>query len=283
LKKAWVWVGGATVLALVGTGASMWLWLTQASPAPHAPPAPADEPVAAVPPVAVGSAVVASAPEFAVRQPLDSASAAEAPAAPPDVEATLSDLFGSKAVLSMFQTRDFARRVAATVDNLGRAHASARLWPVNPAPGRFTVQRLDDTDVISADNGLRYTPYLLLLETVDMRQLAEAYVQLYPLFQRAYEDLGYPKRRFNDRLIEVIDLLLATPGPAGPLAVRLPTINGPIQPERPWVLYEFDDPALQALPSGQRLVLRIGPVNERRLKARLAEFRGLVADGAVPR
>jgi hypothetical protein len=65
--------------------------------------------------------------------------------------------------------------------------------------------------------------------------------------------------------------------------MHLPTIAGTEQPQRPWVLYEFDDPALQSLSAGQRILLRMGPVNERRVKARLAEFRRLVAGEAVRR
>ena len=52
----------------------------------------------------------------------------------------------------------------------------------------------------------------------------------------------------------------------------LPPINGPVQPQRPWVLYEFDDPALQSLSAGQKMLLRMGPVNERRMKAKLSEL-----------
>ena len=133
--------------------------------------------------------------------------------------------------------------------------------------------------MISADNGLRYTPYVLLIETVDLRQVVAAYTKLYPLFQRAYEELGFPKRYFNDRMVEVLDQLAATPDVNGPIRVRLPTINGPVQPLRPWVLYEFEDPALQSLTAGQRILLRTGPVNQRRLKSKLAELRRLLATG----
>jgi hypothetical protein len=108
-------------------------------------------------------------------------------------------------------------------------------------------------------------------------------MRLYPLFQQAYEDLGYPKRYFNDRLVEVIDQLLATPEVAGELKVHLPAINGPVQPERPWVLNEFDDPALQSLSAGQKILLRMGPVNERRMKTKLSEIRRLVTAGTAPR
>jgi hypothetical protein len=61
--------------------------------------------------------------------------------------------------------------------------------------------------------------------------------------------------------------------------VRLPNTEGASAPARPWILYEFADPQLAALPAGQKLLLRMGPVDARRLKARLAEFRKLIAPG----
>jgi hypothetical protein len=101
-------------------------------------------------------------------------------------------------------------------------------------------------------------------------------MRLYPLFQQSYQELGYPRGYFNDRLVEVIDQLLATPEPVGPLAVHLTEVKGPITSDRPWVRYEFADPALQALPAGSKMLLRMGPDNARRLKAKLAELRAAI-------
>jgi hypothetical protein len=266
------------VLGLLGAGAWWWRYGSVPPPLPQAPP---EQPVTQAP---APEPPVAAASEVAVKHPIEAPVAASAPAeAPFELETALAELFGRKTVLSMFQLQDFPRRFVATVDNLGRAHASASLWPVNPASGRFIVARQDGAEVVSADNGLRYTPYLLLIETVDLRKVVALYAQIYPQLQQAYQDIGYPNRYFNDRLVEVIDQLLATPEPSGPLKVHLPEIKGPLQPERPWVLYEFDDPALQALSSGQKTMLRMGPVNQRRLKARLAEIRRLVTARTVPR
>ena len=136
-------------------------------------------------------------------------------------------------------------------------------------PGRFGVERRDDVESIAAGNADRYAAFLTFVESVEPRRAASVYRTLYPEFQQAYEELGYPGRYFNDRLVEVIDLLLATPEPAVAPRVHLPPINGPVRPERPWVLYEFDDPALDRLASGQKMLLRMGPAAERRLKARL--------------
>ncbi|MGS0756328.1 DUF3014 domain-containing protein [Roseateles sp. GG27B] len=51
---------------------------------------------------------------------------------------------------------------------------------------------------------------------------------------------------------------------------------------RPWVRYEFTDPALEALSSGQKMLLRTGPVNQRRLNAKMLEIRALVAAAGLP-
>jgi Protein of unknown function (DUF3014) len=262
----------AATAALGLAAAGFWLWWQGQSAAPVATV------TAPVPVPAAAPASQAPAASAAILHPIDQAVAAEA-AAPLVLDAALAELFGRKAVLSLFQLQDFPRRFVATVDNLGRTHAPASSWPVNPVGGRFIVERRDGAEIISADNGLRYTPYLLAIEAVDLRRMVALYARLYPQLQQAYEDIGYPNRYFNDRLVEVIDQLLATPEVSGPLKVHLPEIKGPLQPERPWVLYEFDDPPLQALSSGQKTLLRMGPVNQRRIKARLAEIRRLVTAG----
>jgi hypothetical protein len=185
-------------------------------------------------------------------------------------------LFGQERVATLFQTDDFARRVVATVDNLGREKAPARLWPLSPPAGRFTARRHGDDEVLAADNFVRYARHMDLVEKADLRHVVALYKLFYPQFQQAYEELGYPGRHFNDRVVEVIDLLIATPEPAAPVVVRVPVIHGPMQPQRPWLLYEFADPQQQAMPAGPQLLLRIGPENRRRLKVRLAELRRLL-------
>jgi hypothetical protein len=247
---------------------ALYLWRKDTTSSP-----PSVEP--AVPAAATPVQPTPPAPETAVHYPLDPELAAPL-AKPFDWQTALSELFGLATVQSMFRLDDFPRRLAASVDNLGRSHAPAMLWPVNPASGRFNVDDRDGSVVIGADNGLRYTPYVQLLEKLDVRQAVAVYAQLYPSLQRAYEALGYPKGYFNDRLVQVIDQLLATPETDAPLRVQLPPINGPVRPARPWVLYQFVDPSLESLSAGQKILLRIGPTNERRVKARLAEARRLI-------
>ena len=193
------------------------------------------------------------------------------------VKERITELLGAKTVKTYLQIEDFVRRVVATVDNLARSLAPPSMWPIHPTPGRFTVETGSDGSVIGARNAARYAPFVALVESVDTGRAVALYQRLYPLFQSAYEGLGYPGKYFNDRLVAVIDLLLATPEPSGPLKVELPEIQGPLKPTRPWVLYRFSDPALEGLSSGQKILLRVGRENEKRLKAKLAEIRKLIA------
>jgi methylase of polypeptide subunit release factors len=70
-------------------------------------------------------------------------------------------------------------------------------------------------------------------------------------------------------VVAVIDHLLATPEPQGPLQL--------VQPK---VMYRFADEALEALSPGQKLLLRIGPAHARTVKQKLGEVRALIATPA---
>ena len=273
----------ALMLAAIGGGAYYVLQgpagvFTSKPALPTVPvaPAPDDAPTATAPPA-----------EPAIQYPINAASA-PGDAAPLPALAQ-SDSFIASALgeivkradrLTFLQPGGFAKRVVATVDNLARPHAAPMLWPVNPVPGRFstlTGPAGAKGDVIHPANAQRYTPLVNFIDAIDSAKAAAVYVRLYPLLQEAYVELGYPKAYFNDRLVAVIDHLLATPTPAAPLRVRLTEVKGPINSARPWVRYEFEDPQLEALSSGQKMLLRTGPDNQARLTAKLRELRPRVA------
>lgn len=270
------------VIVAAVAGFAWWHWSQRPEvPAEVTPPSAAmPEPSAAETPL--------PAPEQAAgpQNPIDTLAAPEAALprlndADARVTAALGELLGSKALASL-QLDGFVRRVVATVDNLVRPQAAARMWPVQPAAGRFTVAGgAGGTQTIDAANTARYGAFVAFVEAVNVERAAALYARLYPLFQEAYEELGYPGRYFNDRLVAVIDHLLQAPEPDGPVAVTLVEVKGEYAAARPWTRYEFVDPELESLSSGQKLLVRMGVANERRLKAQLTAFRTRIATGAV--
>jgi hypothetical protein len=146
------------------------------------------------------------------------------------------------------------------------------MMPLNPVPGRLAVAGGDDAATLSAANSARYAPYVRVFESVDEHALVQGYVGAYALFQRAYEELGYPGQYFNDRLMDAIDDMLASPA-----------IDGPVRLVQSKVLYEFADPDLESRSAGQKIMLRMGRDNASRVKAKLRAIRGeLVAASKRP-
>jgi hypothetical protein len=261
------------LVAIAGAGGTLW-WLYRAKPPA---PAPYVEAPAAAPEAPPASAPLADA---GPKHPIEPLAAASAPQPLPALEqsdavvqAALADLLGRQGVMAFLHVDGFVRRAVVTIDNLARPHAAPRLWPVQPTPGRLQRVVAGDAELIAPDNAKRYAPFVALVASVGPSQAAALYRRLYPLFQQAYAELGYPRGHFNDRLVEVIDHLLAAPEPKQPPAVRLTEVKGEVPSTRPWVRYEFVDPQLESLSSGQKIMVRIGTTNAQRLKAWLGGFR----------
>lgn len=252
-------LAGAMVAVLAGLGA----WFVLHRPPPPPPPA-ATAPVRPAAPAGPLHPV----PQAAGDRPLPALDASD-----PSMRESLVALAGVQAVERFLMVDGVVRRIVATIDNLPREEYAARLNPVKPIPGAVVTSGRDDTLVLAPANAARYAPFLAMMDAVDAAAVAELYLRDYPLFQQAYVELGYPGGHFNDRLVEVIDHLQATPQVEGPLAMTLTEVKGPYPSTTPWLRYEFADPALQSLSAGQRALLRSGAVNQRRLLAWLAAFR----------
>jgi DUF3014 family protein len=186
------------------------------------------------------------------------------------IQQALSIPLGKQASLgTIVISQDLARRIVATVDNLPRQKAGTKLLPVKAPASAFVTSRKGKAVTLSSANYARYAPYVKLARAVDVKQLVRLYVYFYPLFQQAYEELGYPKKYFNDRLVEVIDDLL-----------EAPEVSGPVKLVRPKVMYEFADPELEALSAGQKVLIRMGPDSAALIKAKLRDLqRELGAEG----
>ena len=225
-----------------------------------------------MPPVAASNTAppVESAPQQTTLHPLPTDGKNEAGAPLPalnDSDAPLADALGGlggPAFKSFLQPENLVRHIVVTVDNLPRQKVAVDKRPTNPAPGSLAANGDELHATLDKRNFDRYKPMVAAISKLDMHQLANLYIHYYPLFQQSYQDLGYPTGYFNDRLVQVIDSLLAAPQPAS------------VELERPNVMYTFADPALEKLPAGQKILIRMGPDNATAIKAKLTELRTII-------
>jgi hypothetical protein len=263
MEKKWILPAVVCIVLVVG-GLGYFFWSRNAPPpvaeAPPPPPVPTPLPTEPqtlhpVPDAPVGAKESTPLPALNDSDPA--------------LLASLGDVFGAQTVKKYLLPENLVRRIVVTVDALGRPKLAPQKDPVVPVPGVLAVQGDEVHATLDAQNYLRYRPLIAVVRDLDLKRLTNVYFHFYPLFQDAYQSLGLPGHYFNDRLVEVIDSLLATP-----------ELSTPPDLVRPSVMYQFADPALEALPSGQKVLLRMGPENAAIVKAKLTELRALVTAGA---
>jgi hypothetical protein len=250
----------AAVVVAAGAGIAYYLHNRSAQPqhVPAAPVAPAEPAIQhPLPPTA----------ESAAQGPLPALGDSD-----PAIKDALGEVAGGDAVMRYLASDGIIRRIVVTVDNLPRQKVPVAKRPTLPVAGTFQVVGDELHATLDPRNFARYEPMVGVIRQLDMRRLADVYLRFYPLFQHVYQDLGYPNGYFNDRLVQAIDSLLATPKPAGPIELT-----------RPNVMYTFADPALEARPAGQKILLRMGPENAAVIKAKLVELRAIVTAAPPPK
>lgn len=132
------------------------------------------------------------------------------------------------------------------------------LAPQQPFTARQISEEVFEMDESSYQ---RYNAVTDVFISIDSKRAAEFYELLKPLFQRAYDELGYPEGKFDDVIFQAIGRLLETP-----------VIEEPIPLVRPVVTYMYADPKLESLSASQKQLLRMGPRNTRAVQAKLSEF-----------
>lgn len=256
------------VILAVAVAAALWFyWYQGRDPLPVAvEPAPAEttEPAVELP----------SGPRFPVPDMEETVDQANLQPLPPLDDSDeyfrmeLNGLYGN-VVANMLVSNNLIERIVATVDNLPRAHVSEKIRPVGKLDGAFPVNGQDGSGeyTLSPDNYARYDQLVTLVTSANIQNVADTYRRFYPLFQKAYVNLGYPDAYFNDRLIEVIDHLLQTP-----------VVEQPVMLVRPNVLYKFADPELESLSSGRKLLIRMGNEHAESVKNSLRELRAAIVE-----
>lgn len=237
------WVVVAIIALAAGAGVTYW-WMTRARPnGPVLPPT-----------TAADSTRTSTRPQ---PQPMDLPSLDGSDALFRELVGVLSR---HPQLVRLLATDGLVRRAVVAVNQIAEGRTpSAQLTPLRP-PTRLTITGGEE-GAIDPRSYQRWDAAVDALASVNPAEAAQLYVNVKPLFDAAWAELGHPGGNFDTALTQATDVLLATPVPAGdPVLLRRPGY------------YEHVDPALRSLRPVQKQLLLVGPDSRARIDRWLRAF-----------
>jgi hypothetical protein len=258
---------GAAFAAVLGLGAAL-AWLRPWAVAPESiPEVPAEESAPAAPRPSPGAGLRLPAPEPEVP-------AAELPA----LEA--SDAFVRERAAAASPLAEWGAwlggeglvaRFVAAVDAVAHGESPRDDLPELTPRGPFRVLVQGPQTLIASESYARYDAATAVFASLDAALCARLHRELRPLFDAALAELGGSELRFDALLARAFQELLAVAIPGGAIEVVAKVKS-----------YEYADPALETLSPAQKQLLRLGPVNARRVQEKVRELENALGLVAAP-
>jgi hypothetical protein len=162
-------------------------------------------------------------------------------------------------VAAWLATDNLIRTFTVVVTNIASGEAPMRhVQVLKPGEGFTVVERGEDIQV-NARSYARYTALAKASAAIEPQAAARLYSTLKPRIEEAYRELGQPDTTFDQTLERAIVVMLRTPVPGGQV---------PLEPSGA-VLYRFADRSFEKLDPAQKLLIRLGPDNQREVQASL--------------
>jgi hypothetical protein len=159
----------------------------------------------------------------------------------------------------LLATDGLVRAAVLSVDQIGDGRTPALPLGTLRPPTRLAITGTE-SGPIDARTYARWNSATAALTSINPAEAAQLYVNLKPLFDAAYRDLGHPDD-FDAGITKAINMLIATPEPDGnPVLLRRPGY------------YEHTDATLRALRPVQKQLLLIGPESRQQILAWLRRF-----------
>jgi hypothetical protein len=175
----------------------------------------------------------------------------------------LDDAFASSNIDQWLPENDLIRRFVIFVNSLSEANLIRGQLEHLPIRGKFNaIETRPKHYRLDPESYHRYDAITDFFTSLDGREIVRLYQENSSLITKAYRELGNPQTDFNKVFIRAIDEVMATP-----------ELEGDIELVRPSVTYRFEDKQLEQLSKVQKQLIRMGPENTRKIKAKLREIR----------
>ena len=238
------------VVAMLLAGAAIAAYIAFAwRPRPAPPPTAASAPAATspVPPSLGGTGDPITLP------PLDASDAV--------VRSLVQALSASPAVMAWLTTNGLIRNFTVVVANVADGATPAKQLSSLRPSSSFRIVERNGSLTVDPQSYDRYNPIADAIASLEPAAAARLYATLKPRIEEAHRDLGSPEQSFDRTLERAIVALLQTP-----------VVDAPVRLTPKGIGYAYADDRLESLTPAQKQLLRMGPRNERLVKAKLREI-----------
>ncbi|MCV2885882.1 DUF3014 domain-containing protein [Aestuariibacter sp. AA17] len=166
-----------------------------------------------------------------------------------------------EAAASLLVDESLLQRFVVTAANLAEGEVAPNHQLLQPPSQNFRIYQQGGKEWIDPASYKRYTPYVDVIDTMSADTLVSLYETYQPTLNQLYAEIGDPSEPFNDVLKQAIEHLLETPSVPVPVEVYTDS-----------VMYKYKDERLESLSMPQKHLIRMGPENMRRVKAKLREI-----------
>jgi len=187
------------------------------------------------------------------------------------LRALLGTLSSSPELARWLATDDLIRQMANGIDRIANGASPASELAVLKPKGNFAASQRRSEITIDPASYHRYDTLAALVSSLDAHAVAEAYRTIRPRLDEAYRHLGRTEAGIDTAVAAALERLIDSPEPRDP--IRL--VHGP------GASYAFADRSLERLTPVQKLLIRMGPENLNRVRARLQEIKQAI--DALPR
>ncbi len=169
-----------------------------------------------------------------------------------------------ESVVDWSQASDLARRFVALVYNMAEGSLPHKYLPLVALEERFSVIKKGGL-IIDPKSYQRYDIYAEAFSALDSDHVAAVYRYFWPVFQKAFQELGEPKKSLHLETLKAIEHVASSP-----------VIEGDVRLVQPAVYYQFADPELEKLTALQKQMIRMGPKNSALVITKLEEIKAAI-------
>ena len=157
---------------------------------------------------------------------------------------------------------DILHSFVVFTDHIAQGEVISNFSPFIKPEAHFTTYNEHGAIYLDTKSYQRYDAYANVIDQLDIDTVVAQYKRFLPLIDADYQEMGNESGAFTDTLILAIDNINDTP-----------IITTEIKLVAPFAMYQFSDSHLENLNDAQKLMIRMGPKNLKKIQRKLGALK----------